>query len=102
MANKSNKTRQPYTLKGKEQELISLAMDQAERQLREGTAPASTVNYFLKLASDENRIRNEMIREQTALLQAKVENIKSSQDEVRIYQEAIDAIKNYGYGGKLN
>lgn len=87
------------TTNAREQYLIDLAMDQAEKQLRDGTAPASTVNYFLKLGSEEARIKKQFAQAQIELLEAKRDSITASKEEARIYQEAIDAIKSYGYSG---
>lgn len=81
-----------------EQELISLAVAQARKQLAEGTAPASTVNYFLKLASTKEKIEREMMQKQIELLSAKADSIYRTEDEKRAYTEVIDAIKSYGAG----
>lgn len=93
MAKKYNNT----TAKAVEEEMISLAIEQAKKQLKNGTAPASTVNFYLKMASSRERIERELIDNQVSLLQAKVDNIKNNEGEAQAYKEAIDAIKNYGY-----
>ena len=92
------KTTVPKTPDSIEQELISLAIAQAKKQLQEGTAPASTVNYFLKLAGSREVIERQMLEKQIALLQAKAENIHRSEGETQAYLDAIEAIKNYGAG----
>lgn len=79
-----------------ENEMISLAMKQAKKQLENGTAPASTVNYLLKLGSSRERIEREVIKNQAALLQAKADSIEEGKSEKQAYLDAIDAIKNYG------
>lgn len=40
----------------KENELISLAVDLAERQLREGTASSQVIAHYLKLGSSRERL----------------------------------------------
>lgn len=97
MARKYNET----TAKAVEEEMISLAIEQARTQLKNGTAPASTVNFYLKMASSRERIERELIDNQVSLLQAKVDNIKNNEGEAQAYREAIDAIKSYGYN-KVN
>lgn len=97
---KSDKENRDFiTTRAREQYLIDLAMQQAEQQLLEGSAPASTVNYFLKLGSEEARIKRNFTEAQIELLEAKRDSITASKEEARIYQEAIDAIKSYGYSG---
>lgn len=80
-----------------EQEMISLAIQQAKKQLQNGTAPASTVNYYLKLGSSREKIERNMIENQVELLKAKADNIKNSKEETQTYLDAIEAIKSYGY-----
>lgn len=83
-----------------EQEMISLAVKQAKHQLENMTAPASTVNYYLKLGSSRERIEREVIQNQATLLQAKADSIEEGKSEKQAYLDAIEAIKNYG-GSKL-
>ncbi len=90
---------QPSNPEAVEQEMIYLAINQAKMQLEQGIAPASTVNYFLKLASSREKIEQEMLAKQISLLEAKVENIKNSEVETQTYLDAIEAIKKYGYSG---
>lgn len=97
MAKRYNNT----TSKALEEEMISLAIEQARKQLKNGTAPASTVNFYLKLASSRERIERELIDKQVTLLEAKVDNIKNSESEAQGYREAINAIRDYGYN-KVN
>ena len=80
-----------------EEELQALAMDLARKQLKEGTAPASTVNFYLKMASSREETERQLINKQVELLEAKANNIKRSEDEAKAYRDAIDAIKSYAY-----
>lgn len=79
-----------------EQEMIGLAVEQAREQLKNKTAPASTVNYYLKLASSRERIERDMMKNQMALLKAKADNIEEGRSEKQAYLDAIEAIKSYG------
>jgi hypothetical protein len=101
---KTNKSSRigPTTSASVEQELISLAVKQARQQLIDGTAPASTVNYFLKLAGTREVIEREMLEKQVALLEAKADSIKRSEVETQAYLDAIDAIKHYGDNANFN
>ncbi len=90
----------PYDIATREAYLTGLAMDMAEKQLLEGTAPASTVNYFLKLGSEEQRIKQKLLEAQANLAEEKRKNMEWSQKEYDLYQEVIDAFSSYG-GGTL-
>ena len=59
------------TVEQREAQMINLALELAEKQLREGTAPATTVNHYLKLASTREQLEVEKLRNETELLKAK-------------------------------
>ena len=87
----------PTSLKEAEDELIALALDQAREQLKNGTASASTLNYYLKLAGTRERIEREVLETQIKLLEAKARSIERSETETQAYLDAIEVMKNYGY-----
>lgn len=94
------KLRPPLTAEGKEKQMISLAIDCAEKQLREGTASSQVITHYLKLASMKNQLEIEKLREENALLKAKTEAIKSQKSQEELYAKAIIAIRRYsGFGG---
>ena len=83
------------TPEAREQQLISSAVDLAERQLRDGTASASTVNHYLKLASSRENLEQKKIRGETRLLDAKYNAIETAGDVKALYADAIDAMRSY-------
>lgn len=87
------------TPEAREDQLIALAVDLAEKQLIEGTASAQVITHYLKLGSTKERLEKEIMEEQKALLVAKTESIKSSQITEGLYREALSAMKTYRYGG---
>ena len=91
----SKKIRPPLTAEGREKQMISLAIDCAEKQLREGTASSQVITHYLKLASSKNQLEMEKLRRENALLEAKVEEIKSSKNQAELYAKAIAAIRRY-------
>lgn len=80
---------------GRESQLVSLAVDLAEKRLREGTATAAEVIHFLKLGSSRERLEQERLRHETALLEAKREGLESAQRIENLYEEAIQAMRSY-------
>lgn len=83
------------TPEGRENQLISLAVDLAEKQLSEGTASAQVITHFLKLATAKESLEKEKLIQENMLLKAKTEQIKSQQRVDELYLEAIKAMKTY-------
>lgn len=96
MSRTSRKPRRPATtLEGRENQLISLAADLAERQLTDGTASAQVITHFLKLASTREQLEQERLQRENLLLSAKVDQIASSQRIEELYEQALGAMKQY-------
>ena len=92
--------RPALTPEARENQLIALAVDLAERQLREGTASAQVITHYLKLGSTRERIEKEILERQSELLGAKTQAIQSSQRVEELYKNALDAMRTYsGNGG---
>lgn len=100
---KSNPTRKSMrpalTPEARESQLISLATDLAEKQLREGTASSQVVTHFLKLATIKAELEKEKLIEENKLLRAKTEQIKSMKRSEELMEAAIKAFRNYSGQG---
>ena len=83
------------TPEARENQLISLAVNLAEKQLREGTASSQVITHYLKLGSTKERMEKEMMMEQIKLLTAKTEALQSAKHSEELYTEAIEAFKRY-------
>lgn len=83
------------SVEGRENQLIALATDLAEKRLREGTASSQEIVHFLKLGSERERLEREKLLSENKLLKAKTESIESSQEIKELYAEAIKAMKGY-------
>lgn len=79
----------------RENQMISLAMDVAEQQMRDGTASPQTINHFLKLGSSENRIKMRKLQREIEFLEAKKESLESTQRIEEMYADAMKAMKSY-------
>lgn len=90
------KPRRPATtLEGRENQLVSLAADLAERQLTAGTASAQVITHFLKLGSTREKLEQERLQRENLLLSAKVDQIAASQRVEELYKEALNAMRSY-------
>ena len=86
--------------KDREDELINLAVNLAEQQLRDGTASTQVIVHYLKLGSTRGMLEQEMLENQTQLVKAKTESIQSSKRVEELYTNALTAMQVYsGSGG---
>lgn len=92
---KEKKLRPPLTAEGKEKQMISLAMDCAEEQLRNKTASSQLIVHYLRLGSEKNRLEMEKLKEENKLLRAKTEAIISIKSQEELYANAIRAMRRY-------
>ena len=93
----SKKKRRPpaTTPEGRENQMISLAFDQAELQLRQGTAPAPIVVHYLKLATEQTKLENEQLRNKNLLIQKQVDQIDQAARIEELHAEAIKQMTVY-------
>ena len=90
------KKRRPATNpEARENQLIALAVDLAEKQLMEGTASSQVITHYLKLGSTKERIEKEILEKQKDLLEAKTEALRSAKRVEELYSNAIKAFQIY-------
>lgn len=97
--NTAKRIRPALTPKARENQMISLAMDCAERQLQEGTASSQVITHFLKLGSSRYEKEIERLEEENKLLRAKTKAIESAEVRDALYLEAIEAMRRYSGNG---
>ena len=96
----SRKMRPALTPEARENQMISLAMDLAEQQLRDGTASSQLITEFVKRGSTKARLEQEILKEQKELIEAKTQSLQSAQRIEELYTNALDAMRKYsGQGG---
>lgn len=99
-ANNSSRPRRPaLTPEARENQMISLAVDLAEKQLQEGTASSQVIAHYLKLGTTKAKLEKEKLERENELLRAKTESIQSSQRIEELYESAIKAMQRYGGHG---
>lgn len=95
----AKKTRPALTPEARENQLIAMAVDLAEKQLLEGTASSQVITHYLKLGSSKEKLEREKLQEENKLLRAKTEQLQSQKRMDDLYAEAISAMKNYSGNG---
>lgn len=95
-SSKEPRKRKPATTdEGRENQIVSLAMDLAEKQIRNGTAAATVITHFLKLGSTRDKLEQAKIQQENLLLSAKIEAIASGRRIEELYEKALAAMKTY-------
>ena len=96
---KANRGRPALSPEARENQLISLAVDLAERQMLEGTASSQVITHFLKLGTTRAELEKEKLKRENKVLEAKAKAIESSEEVKVLYENALKAMRNYaGYG----
>lgn len=97
MARPSSKRRHPpgKTLEDRENQLISLAVDLAEKQLMEGKASSQVITHYLKLGTTRELLEKEKLIRENEVLSAKAEALKSAKNVEVLYKKAMNAFRSY-------
>ena len=91
----TRKSRPALTPESRENQLISLAIDLAEEQLRAGIASSQVVTHYLKLGSSKDRLERDILEQQKELISAKTEALRSTQRIEELYTNALEAMRIY-------
>lgn len=91
--------RPALTPEARENQLIYLATNLAEQQLRDGTASSQVITHYLKLGSSKEKLEQEILKENKKLLTAKTEALQSAKRIEELYANAISAMRQYGGHG---
>ena len=83
------------TPEARENQMISLAIELAEKQLMEGTASSQVITHFLKLGSTKEKIEKEILEKQKDLITAKTEALQSHKKIEELYGDALNAMRRY-------
>ena len=86
------------TPEDRENQMISMATDLAEKQIREGTASAQVITHYLKLGSTSEKLAQQYKEEEIKLLRIKAETIASQQRSEELMVHALNAFKRYSGG----
>lgn len=87
--------RPALTPEGREKQLIALAVDLAEEQLRNGTASSQVISHYLKLGTTREQLEQERLRTELELTKAKTEALESTKRIEELYTAAMAAFSDY-------
>lgn len=93
------KMRPPLTPEAEENQMVSLAVDLARKQLQEGTASSQVIVHYLKLGTTLAKLEVEKQKADLELTKAKAKSIENSGTSEKIYEEALKAFRGYSGQG---
>lgn len=79
----------------REKQLINLAIDAVEKQMRDGTVAPSTLNLYLRMGTTAYEMERKRLEAETEMIQAKRDNLRSQARYEDLMQEAITALRRY-------
>lgn len=91
--------RPALTPESREKQMISLAVDLAEKQLLEGTASSQVITHYLKLGTMREQLEIKRIEQEIELNKAKTKALDNAEEIKVLYENAIKAMQTYsGHG----
>ena len=89
------KVRPALSPEARENQMVALAVDLAEKQLREGTASSQVITHFLKIGSMKEKLELETMKKEQELLVAKTQALKDAKTLEEVYTNALNAMRAY-------
>jgi hypothetical protein len=89
------KSRPAKSPEARENQMIALAVNLAEKQLRDGSASSQVISHYIKLATTEHKLNKDILASKKLLMDAKTESIQSAKRVEELYEQAIVAMKDY-------
>ena len=87
--------RRATTPEGRENEMVSEAIDLAERQIKAGTASSQVITHFLKMGSTREKLEQQRLEHENELTRVKIEALESQKRVEELYMEALQAMRSY-------
>lgn len=92
---KKNRRKPATTPEGRENEMVSAAIDLAEKQIQSGSASSQVITHFLKLGSTRERLEQQRLEHENELTRVKIEALESQKRVEELYMEALSAMRSY-------
>ena len=96
----SKKGRPALDPETRENQMIALAVNLAEKQLRDGTASSQVITHFLKLGTTKAELEKEKLRIENRKTEAQIKSIENADEMKEVYEKALRAMRNYQGNGE--
>jgi hypothetical protein len=83
------------TPEARENQMVALAVDVAEKQMRDGSVSSQVLTHYLKLGTVQHQLELEKLKQETKMLESKIEGMESAKKMESLYEEAINAMRAY-------
>lgn len=80
---------------GRENQLINMAYELAEKKLKNGTASSQETTFFLKMGSPREKLERQRLENENAVLRKKVEQMESQMRMEELIGDALSAFRSY-------
>jgi hypothetical protein len=92
---KKGRRKPATTPEARENEMVSAAIDLAEKQILEGRASSQVITHYLKLGSTRERLEQQRLEHENELTRVKIEALESQKRVEELYMEALSAMRSY-------
>lgn len=79
----------------RESMLVSMSMDRIEQQIADGSVSSQVLTHFAKLGSSREKLEQERLVNENAVLRKKVETMEAAVDVKNLMEQALSAFKGY-------
>ena len=83
------------TAEERQDQLINLAIDEAERQITKGIATSQIITHYLKLATEREKAEITRINGEIELQKAKIEAMAGQARQEQMFKDAVAAFRGY-------
>ncbi len=87
--------RRAQSPEARENQLINLAVDLAEKQIVEGNVSPLVLAHYIRMGSTKERLEREKLKKENEHLQAKIEALQVAKETGARYEEALRAFASY-------
>lgn len=84
-----------FTVEGRFDQLVSLAVDLAEERLRDKSASNQLISEIIRYGSQKEKLTREKIQMETQMLAAKADALRAQETSAQLLQEAMKAMTEY-------
>ena len=87
------------TPEARERQIIAMAYDLAEEQIRNGTVSSQVLAQFIRAGAVHEMLEKEKLKAEIELHKAKIDALESAKHIEELYTNAINAMKKYSGSG---
>lgn len=96
----ATKRKTAATPEEREHQMVNLAYDEAERQMRAGTASSQVITQFLRLGTTRERLEQQRLEAEVRLAESKIQAMGQAGELKELMVEAVRWFR--GYSGQVS